>query len=112
MAWIQGLPDDADIGIDEGGLQLLAVGENGVEQSYEIGGVPDDFEHPEEIDGVEALPEWDVDWTKTYIRSGTERVRASTEKEAEEIVRDCIGDLVGDIDYDGLQDTVEARPAV
>lgn len=49
-----------------------------------------------------------VDWTKTYIHSGSLNVVADSQEDAENIVREAIGDLVGSSQYDPDQDTVTA----
>ena len=49
-----------------------------------------------------------VDWSKTYYMSGTVVVEADSEAEAEEYVRDHIGDYSdGSTQYDPNEDYVE-----
>jgi hypothetical protein len=54
--------------------------------------------------------EWEVNWSKTYIATGTVRVTASSPKDAERQVLDRIGDLEGSMQYLGDEDTAEAHP--
>ena len=44
--WIGTLPDDANVGIDEGGLNLVEVNADGSQgEAYlEVGGIPDEEE--------------------------------------------------------------------
>jgi len=45
--WLDGLPKDAEVGVDDGGLCLRVVGD---EETYcEVGGLPED----EEFEGTE-----------------------------------------------------------
>jgi outer membrane biogenesis lipoprotein LolB len=38
--WLEGLPADAEVGVDEGGLCLLVVDDEN-DRSCEVGGLPD-----------------------------------------------------------------------
>jgi hypothetical protein len=40
--WLNNLPPDAEVGVDEGGLCLRVVGDD--ETYYEVGGLPEDEE--------------------------------------------------------------------
>jgi hypothetical protein len=52
MEWLETLPEDAEVGVDEGGLCLQVVGNE--ETSLEIGGLPED----EDYQGIlEARPD-------------------------------------------------------
>ncbi len=53
-----------------------------------------------------------VHWTKTYYRSGVEEVKASSAKEAEDIVDNIIGNLEGSMQYDPDKNTIDAEPFV
>jgi hypothetical protein len=45
IKWLQILPPDAEVGVDEGGLTLIVVGDP--EPYFELGGVPDEDEEDE-----------------------------------------------------------------
>ena len=49
----------------------------------------------------------EVHWSKTYYASGTEIVEAEDGHEAENIVREKLGDLEGSMQYDPNEDYVE-----
>ena len=51
--------------------------------------------------------EYQVEWSKTYYRSGTETIMASSKEEAEELARDQIGNWEGSSQYDPDQDHIE-----
>jgi hypothetical protein len=42
--WVNTLPDDAQVGVDEGGLTLCVVGD--ADTYYEVGGLPEDDDSP------------------------------------------------------------------
>lgn len=45
MDWLSSLPRGADVGIDEGGLRLVAVLDDKLTGDfYEIGGIPEEIE--------------------------------------------------------------------
>ncbi len=50
-----------------------------------------------------------VVWSKTYYASGIEEVEAKSKKEAENIIKDQIGNLGGSMQYAGDEDQVEAH---
>ena len=54
------------------------------------------------------MPKYTVTWNKTYHASGSVEVEADSSENAEEIVRDRIGDYEGHMEYDADKDFVEA----
>ncbi len=46
--WLNVMPDDSCVAVDEGGLTLVMVGNEGL--YLEVGGVPDDLEDEEDED--------------------------------------------------------------
>lgn len=55
------------------------------------------------------MKEYLVDWAKTYVATGTEKVSASSSSEAEGIVWEKLGDLEGSMQYYPDENSVEAR---
>ena len=53
-----------------------------------------------------------VAWSKTYYTSGSVTVEAGSSHEAEEIVRDRMGDYEGSMQHDADRDFVEAASAL
>lgn len=104
LLWAASLPPGSFIGVDESGLCLRSVFQDKMAEHWlEVGGIPEESENKEG-----ELPLWNVMWSKTYIASGVEQVRASTAESAEEQVAERLGDLEGSQQYDPDQDTVEA----
>ena len=56
------------------------------------------------------MPNYKVYWSKTYHSSGDIEVEATSFSEAENIVRDEMGDYEGSMQYDPDADKVEAYP--
>jgi hypothetical protein len=54
------------------------------------------------------MPNYVVTWNKTYHASGFVEVEADSSENAEEIVRDRIGDYEGHMEYDPDKDFVES----
>jgi len=54
------------------------------------------------------MKKYRVEWSKTYYRSGEEFVEAESSREAEEVVRARLGDLVGSMQYDPEGDMIDA----
>lgn len=49
IEWLEALPYGADVGIDEGGLCMRAVVDGKLSGAYyELGGIPEEIEHPNE----------------------------------------------------------------
>lgn len=53
-----------------------------------------------------------VDWSKTYVMCGQEIIEADSEGDAEQAVWDTLGDLEGNMNYDGNEDYVEVSGEV
>lgn len=53
------------------------------------------------------MPKYIVYWSKVYYASGEEVVEAESADEAEDIVRDNLGDYTGSMQYDPDSDYVE-----
>ena len=58
------------------------------------------------------MPKYDVEWNKTYYASGSVEIEANSSEDAEELVRDKMGDYEGHMEYDPDADEVEAYPTV
>jgi len=54
------------------------------------------------------MPKYTVTWSKTYYASGSVEIDASNRQEAEDHVRDRMGDYEGHIEYDPDEDFVES----
>ena len=54
------------------------------------------------------MPKYTVTWSKTYYASGSVEVDASNSQDAEDVVRDRMGDYEGSMQYDADKDFVEA----
>ena len=57
------------------------------------------------------MPKYEVTWSKTYYASGLVEVEANSSKDAEDIVRDRMGDYEGSMQYDADKDFVESYEA-
>lgn len=53
--------------------------------------------------------EYEVEWSKTYYRSGTETITANSLEEAERLARMKIGDWEGSSQYDPDQDQIDIK---
>lgn len=51
--------------------------------------------------------EYQVEWSKTYYRSGTETIMAFSIEEAERLARERIGDWEGSSEYDPDGDEID-----
>ena len=49
-----------------------------------------------------------VNWNKTYYASGSVEIEADSSEDAEDVVRDRMGDYEGSMQYDADKDFVEA----
>ena len=54
------------------------------------------------------MPKYEVMWSKTYYASGSVEIEANSNKEAEDIVRNRMGDYEGSVQYDADKDFVES----
>jgi len=54
------------------------------------------------------MAKYEVTWNKTYYASGYVEVEADSNEEAEELVRDRMGDYEGHMEYDADKDFVES----
>ena len=54
------------------------------------------------------MSKYEVTWSKTYYASGSVEVAASSSEDAEDIVRERMGDYEGSMQYDADKDFVEA----
>jgi len=54
------------------------------------------------------IKKYAVSWSKTYYASGEKIIEAKGEEEAQEMVREIIGNLEGSMQYDPNEDYVEA----
>ena len=54
------------------------------------------------------MPKYTVSWGKTYYASGLVEIEANSSEDAENIVRDRMGDCEGSMQYDPDKDCVEA----
>ena len=54
------------------------------------------------------MPKYTVDWSKTYYASGSVEIEADSNEEAEDIVRERMGDYEGSMQYDADKDFVES----
>lgn len=54
------------------------------------------------------MPKYIVEWSKTYYASGSVAVDASSSEDAEDVVRERMGDYEGSMQYDADKDFVEA----
>ena len=54
------------------------------------------------------MPKYIVEWSKTYYASGAVAVDASSSEDAEDVVRERMGDYEGSMQYDADKDFVEA----
>ena len=51
---------------------------------------------------------YEVTWSKTYYASGSVEIEADSNEEAEELVRERMGDYEGSMQYDADKDFVES----
>ena len=54
------------------------------------------------------MPKYEVTWSKTYYASGSVEIEANSSEDAEELVRERMGDYEGSMQYDADRDFVEA----
>ena len=54
------------------------------------------------------MPKYAVTWSKTYYASGSVEIDANSNEEAEQIVRERMGDYEGSSQYDPDRDFVES----
>ena len=58
------------------------------------------------------MPKYTVSWGKTYYASGLVEIEANSSEDAEDIVRDRMGDYEGSMQYDADKDYAEAHEVV
>ena len=54
------------------------------------------------------MSKYEVTWSKTYYASGSVEIEADSNEEAEDIVRERMGDYEGSMQYDADKDFVES----
>ena len=53
------------------------------------------------------MPKYYVEWNKTYYASGSVEIEANSSEDAEELVRNKMGDYEGHMEYDADKDFVD-----